>query len=52
MKSSFISKVSGQHFLTSLNQIVDLTEKLHHKEDEFSSLCSELQEIKDTTLGK
>ena len=52
MKSSFISKVSGQHFLTSSNQIVDLTEKLHHKEDEFSTLCSELQVIKHTTLGK
>ena len=42
----------SQHFLTSSNQIVDLAEKLHHKEDEFSSLCSELQVIKDTTLGK
>jgi len=33
--------------LTSL----DLTDKLHTKEDEFASLCSELQVIKDTTLG-
>lgn len=31
---------------------VDLTDKLHSKEDEFASLCSELQVIKDTTLGK
>ena len=30
----------------------DLTDKLHSKEDEFASLCSELQVIKDTTLSK
>ncbi|XP_027052096.1 CAP-Gly domain-containing linker protein 1-like [Pocillopora damicornis] len=35
---------------TLQKEINDLTEKLHHKEDEFSSLCSELQVIKDTTL--
>ena len=34
-------------YLSSL----DLTDKLHTKEDEFASLCSELQVIKDTTLG-
>ena len=30
----------------------ELKDKLHMKEDEFSTLCSELQVIKDTTLGK
>ena len=31
---------------------VDLTGKIHTKEDEFASLCSELQVIKYTTLGE
>jgi len=51
---AFHSFVKLRLFLMTIQQYLsslDLTDKVHTKEDEFASLCSELQVIKDTTLG-
>ena len=38
--------------MLSFAELTDLTDKLHAKEDEFASLFSELQVIKDATIGE